>query len=436
MKRSIGEFLAVSFPKVLGGVCTVGLNLWLIHYLQPAEFGVLSLCLVAVLVVDSMLGSPIDLGVIRLATAYEAQKSGRSLDIQKAALLIKGTILATCVVVLAIWGNVISQALLHTQRPRLAWATLLAIASLLLLRSAQVNLQVERRFTGYGALDFTQMTLKFGGVVLLVRWGMASPGAVLIWFVVGPAIATAAWFVWRGRSVVRAQASRGGVRELLSYTRWFLATFALAALISRMDLFLLARWTNLRETGIFAAGQTVAWIPQLLGMYLAIVVGPRVMPAWDQQRLYPLMKYFQLGLGVAALAGYALVTIGLRWLGPVIFPAAFLKSRAVIQALLPGALAGFLTFPLVLTALMFLRPRFLFLVDCVVLLPALGLYALVIPRFGAVGAAWVTTSINITRAAIAQIAAWRCARRNSAASFEPGVIPSLSVPLTAGGRLS
>jgi O-antigen/teichoic acid export membrane protein len=436
MKRSISDFLAVSFPKVLGGVCTVALNLWLIRYLQPAEFGVLSLCLVTVLIADSMLGSPIDLGVIRLATAYGAQASGRSLDIQKAALLVKGTVLAAAAFVLALRGNFASQLLLHSTGSRLAWATLLAIAGLLLLRSAQVNLQVDRRFTAYGALDFAQMMLKFGGVVLFVRFGTVTPGAVLIWFVAGPAIAAAAWFVWRGRLVLKARASRGGVRELLSYARWFLATFAVAALVSRMDLFLLARWGNLRETGIFAAGQTVAWIPQLLGMYLAIVVGPRVMPAWDEQRLYPLMKHFQIGLCAISLAGYILSVIGLRWLGPLIFPAAFLQSRAVIQALLPGSLAGFLTFPLVLTALMFLRPRFLFLVDCAAFLPALGLYALVIPRFGAVGAAWVTTCVNVTRAAIAQIAAWRCARRNLAAAIQPDVIPSLSVPVAAGGRLS
>jgi O-antigen/teichoic acid export membrane protein len=433
--RSIGEFLAVSFPKALGGACTIAVNLWLIRYLQPAEFGVLSLCLVTVLVTDGMLGSPIDLGVIRLATACEATIQ-RSLNIQKAALLLKGAVMAAGAMALTIWASAISRTSLHDPRPQLAWATLTAIASLLVLRSAQVNLQVERRFAAYGALDFGQMLLKFGGIALLLRFGMATPGGVLIWFITGPAVVAAVWTALHGHSMLRTRPSRGDTRDLLSYTRWFLVTFALAALISRMDLFLLARWGGLREAGIFAAGQAVAWIPQLVGTYLAIVIGPRVMPAWGEGRLLQLIRRFQLGLGATAVAGYVLAMIGLRWLGPLVFPAAFFRSRAVMQALLPGALAGFVTFPLVLTTLMFLRPRFLLLMDCLTLLPLVGLYFLIIPRFGAVGAAWVTTVANVTRATIAQVVAVRCARANLTAGTQPSLISPIGVPVPAGGRLS
>lgn len=434
-KRSITEFLAVSFPKALGGACTIAVNLWLIRYLQPAEFGVLSLCLVTVLVADGMLGSPIDLGVIRLATACEGAIQ-RSLNIQKAALLLKGAVIAAGVLALTIWGGAISRTLLHDPRPNLVWATLIAIASLLALRSAQVNLQVERRFAAYGALDFGQMLLKFSGIALLLRLGTATPSGVLTWFIAGPTVVAAVWIALHGHSVLRARPSWVDTHDLLSYTRWFVGTFALAALISRMDLFLLARWGSLREAGVFAAGQGVAWIPQLIGTYLAIVIGPRVMPAWGERRLFPLMRRFQLGLGAIAVAAYMLAMVGMRWLGPFVFPVAFFHSGAVMQALLPGAMAGFLTFPLVLTTLMFLRPRFLFLMDCITLLPLLGLYFLIIPRFGAVGAAWVTTVANVTRATIAQVAAWRCARENVSAGIQPSRISRLGVPVPAGGRLS
>ena len=159
------------------------------------------------------------------------------------------------------------------------------------------------------------------------------------------------------------------------------------------------------------------------------------MPAWDEGRLFQLIRRFQLGLGATAVAGYVLAMIGLRWLGPLVFPVAFFRSRAVMQALLPGALAGFVTFPLVLTTLMFLRPKFLFLMDCLTLLPLLGLYLLIIPRFGAVGAAWVTTAANVTRATIAQVVAWRCARENLTVGIRP-LISGLGVPVPAGGRLS
>jgi len=277
--------------------------------------------------------------------------------------------------------------------------------------------------------------VKFGGVALIVQFSAATPRNVLMWFVAGPALASCAWFAMHGHKVLAARYSAGATRELLLYTRWILITFALAGAISRMDLYLIARWGSLRESGIFAAGQAIAWMPQLVGTYLAIIVGPRIMPAWNERRLFPLLKRFQLGLFATAIVGYAVIILGLRWIGPIVFPVGFVRSQAVSEALLPGALAGFVMFPLVLTTLMFLRPKFLFLIDCISLLPVVALYFYIIPRFGAVGAAWVTTGTNVTRAVIAQVVAWNCARKNLAADVGPLVDASLGMPAPAGGRL-
>ena len=89
------------------------------------------------------------------------------------------------------------------------------------------------------------------------------------------------------------------------------------------------------------------------------------------------------------------------------FCARFAAAQNAILVLLPGALAGLATFPVTMTFLMFVRPRFLFTVDCLATPVVCLLYAYAIPRYGALGAAWVTSGSCLTRALVAQVAAWR-----------------------------
>jgi hypothetical protein len=59
---------------------------------------------------------------------------------------------------------------------------------------------------------------------------------------------------------------------------------------------------------------------------------------------------------------------------------------------------------------MFVRPKFLFIMDCISFPILVLLYFYAISRYGAVGAAWVTSAANMTRALIAQSMAWQWAQ--------------------------
>jgi hypothetical protein len=74
--------------------------------------------------------------------------------------------------------------------------------------------------------------------------------------------------------------------------------------------------------------------------------------------------------------------------------------------LLPGALAALVSFPLTYTLLMFARPRFLFLMDACTAPILLIVYYWVVPAYGPVGAAFVTSASRVGKAGIAQAVAW------------------------------
>jgi hypothetical protein len=70
-------------------------------------------------------------------------------------------------------------------------------------------------------------------------------------------------------------------------------------------------------------------------------------------------------------------------------------------------------FPLTLPFLLFVRPRFFFVMDCLSLPILLTLYIFAIKHHGALGAAWVTAASKVIKGLLAQIVAWKLAVSNT-----------------------
>ena len=412
IRKSSGQFLLIALPKILGGVLTFALNLVLLRHFGPSEFGIYALCVAIILLADSIIGTSLDMSVLRLAPLYRQGQYATSLSIQRTGLWIKVILgLAACALV-ALFAGPLSRILFHRAGLQpLLYLACAAISALLLLRSAQVHSQVCHRFAIYGALELMQLITKFGGIAALLLFGHVTVLNVLLFFIFGPLAGFAVWRASFGREFSRAAPfKRAMASEIWRYSRWFLLTFGLAALISRLDLFLLARWSSLAEVGIFSAGQLISWIPQLIGTYLAVLVTPRIMPLVKSGEFYSFFKSLQSKLLAGCALLYAVSLIAVPPLCRLLLPAKYSQSLPVILVLLPGAFAGLASFPLTIGFVMFIKPRFLFVMDCISLPVLLLLYRYAIAQHGAVGAAWVTTAANLSRAAIAQILAWKWAR--------------------------
>jgi len=424
--KGTGEFLFVAFPKILGGLLTFALNLVLLRHFGPSEFGIYALCVALILLADAIVGSSMDMSVLRLAPLYRDTNYKLSLGIQRTALWLKLGLASFSSALLSLFAGPLSRMLFHqTGLQPLLYTTCGAVSALLLLRSAQVHPQVARRFFWFGLLEMLQVITKFGGIALLLLAGHVSAMNVLLFFVLGPLVSFIAWRATIGREFSRAVPfSRAITGEIWRYSRWFLLTFGLAAFISRLDLLLLARWHSLTEVGIFSAGQAIAWVPQLIGTYLAVLFTPRIMPLVGTGRFYDFFSKFQLTMLAVCLLIFVACLIAVPSLGHWLLPAKYGQSLRVILILLPGALSGLATFPVTIGFVMFIRPKFLFAMDCVSLPILLLLYHYAIGLYGATGAAFVTTAANLSRGTIAQIMAWKWAR-----GLDPTGVPS-GVPLS------
>ncbi len=416
----------VAAPKAINGIGTLGLSLVLIRYLGPESFGIYWLCVATVLLVDAVLGSAIDLGTLRLAPSYRKEDPSRSLSVEQAAFTFKlGVALGAFLLLVPFAESLAGHFFQSEGYAHLIFLTAAASFSMLLLRSAQVYLQVEGKFHLYGLLDLLHFGLKFGGIALLILVGQVTPGLVLSFFSIGPIAAVTYFGFTQGLAIFSiARFDPGVLRELLGYVKWFLLTFCLASLLARVDLFLLSNWASIREVGILSAAYVLALGFELLGAYLAVVYSPRVIPYCRDGRFTTFYRKFQsgllLGCGLLFVVAFIVVQMG----AATVLPSQYATSATAFLILLPGALAALATFPVTLAFVMFVRPRFIFSMDLFSVPVLVLLYAYAIPRYGALGAACVTSSGRLIKSMITQVAAWRWSGRLTGVTLDREVAPS------------
>jgi hypothetical protein len=165
-------------------------------------------------------------------------------------------------------------------------------------------------------------------------------------------------------------------------------------------------------------------VPQMLGNYIAIVLGPRVMPLQEVGALLADYRAWQQRLWAVAVAMFVLVAPVLWLAGPLLLPAAYHAAIPTALALLPSGLAAFVLFPYTVAVLLYFRPYVPIAFDLIATPLLLATYLYVIPRLGVVGAACVTSAYALARCAL-----WQRVAMRAIAGASRSTKPFLSIPL-------
>jgi O-antigen/teichoic acid export membrane protein len=388
----------------------------------------ISVCITWILMSDAVMGAAVDMGVLRLAPLRYQRDPRQSLEFQQAALIMKPLgALALGLPILAL-AQPLSQALFQTPSGgHLLFLSMISVIGLLIMRSVQVHFQVTSSFVRYGVTDLLHSFFRFGPIALLLLSGHASPTTVLLCYSVAPFLLIGALLPTAARRLMMVTPSRIVCLELWRTVRWYLATTTLGSIIARMDIFLVSLLAGIRQAGIFAAAQVIALIPQLIGMYIAVVYAPRIMPLLKAGTLAPAYWRFQKRVALASVGVYVatFTSFKLQWLPSWGLPESFRDTPAVILILLPAALCALYSFPYTISLLLFTRPTALFAFDFLSLPLLLICYTCIIPSHGAIGAAAVTSGFSLSKTAFMQALAYRVLKSQGGDFLPPHSIPSM-----------
>ena len=406
--RTLYQTLCVAVPKGLGGFVTIGLNGLLLTRMTPAEFGVYSICLLLVTLADGVLGAAIDMSAVKLASLHRLQDPRRAAAAEQWAAVFKIGLSLLLIGLLLPALPQLSQALFHRSDAALLLLAMTVAAAVLLMRSVFTHLQLRGRFAAYAGLELLAQSLRVAGIAAVLLWWQPSAWTLTLAALGGTGLAVLGGL--GGLGIANLGLTPGRLRwsdgsELLHTLRWMLLTFALSSLYARLDILLLTQWSTIDQVGLFAAAQVFAFVPELFGMWLAVVFSPRVAPAQADATLRGLMLRVQSVVGAAAVSAGLLIGCVLTAL-PGSLPGKYAGAAELLMPLLLGALAGMVAMPVSVPFLMFAKPRFIVTFDLLSAPLLLLAYHLAIEHSGAVGAAWVSGCARLIKAAVLLASAW------------------------------
>ena len=409
------EFLCIAAPKVVGGMLLILMNIALMRFFEPAQYGVYSLCVTSIILIDVIVGTSVDMGVLRLAPLYRNEDYGRSIALELAGVSFKLMVGVALLALAALFSEQVSSYLFEQEDgASLIYLTVFSGVALLLFRSTLVHLQLEQRFGLYGLVEWAHNIVKYGVIAVLLIAFSPGPAQVLLAFAITSTFACVLGYWVMSQRVVQSnwRGHKGIFKKLFNFVKWYALTIVVGTLISRMDVYFVGILGGVDQAGIFSAALVIALIPEILGTYLAVVFNPRIMTYWQERQFYPLYRRVQIALYVVAVFIFVLALLIVEYYSEWLIPRDYKQAEEIFLVLLLGTLAGMVTYPLTASFLMFMRPKFLLKLECSAFPFIVASYIYAIDIYGLLGAAWVTALSRLIRALVSQTVAWRVARTN------------------------
>ncbi len=366
-------------------------NLVTANGLSPASFGLVSLGLAMLNVLQEICGIGVDMAMVRLAAPHIASNPLKSHQYYKASLQIK--LLINGIVALVIWScsTWIASAIYQNlgMIPYIQWVALGLIGAAI-YNYMLARFQVEERFTVYAVLRVLNNLTK-----LLIL------GALWWFYVFQPVNVMAAWiasfFVSFGIALLfkdRTKHKQKSLtvnlqywREIFDFGKWVVASSFLFALYSRTDLFILGRFANAGEVGQYAAAWNITFVIDLLTYSIIIALLPKAARLCNVKEF---TEYIQSTFLICLLLSVLLLPLYFfsDWIFSVLFPK-YQDSSEIFNVLFWGAIVTLLFHPIYLILYSRNRVNYLAFVNFILVVFCAILGIVIIPEHGTLGAAGV-----------------------------------------------
>ena len=363
--------------------------------LSPAQFGMVSIALATLNVLQEICGNGLDLGMVRLAAPHLEKNPGVATAYYRAALQIK--LLVNGSVALLLYFLAADLAALIFENPEMApmlrWVSV-GLMGACLYNYMLARVQAEERFSLYAVLRASNNIGKLivlGGIWLL---DMFSPDSVLgAWmgaFFIGYVLSLA---LGATRQSAKAEGHYIGTHYwsgIIGFSKWVIASSFLFSLYSRVDMLILSRFVSATEIGQYAAAWNITFIIDLMTYSVIIALLPQAVKI---QHHGDFPDYLKKTFGICLILAVGLSPLYFlsNWFFSVFFPA-YTESADLFRVLFVGAIITLLFHPLYLILYARNRVSRLTLINLFLVVFCAALGIAIIPTFGAEGAAWVTVT--------------------------------------------
>ncbi len=369
--------------------------------LKPADFGIFSVAMAVfeVAVVFTEIG--IGISLVRFVPMFSIKDKSRADYYLKVGfwLLVGSAVIVTSIGLFL--SPVIAERLY--QKPQLSYPValgFLAVFGGILWSYFLYSLHARERFKPYAVFRVIIGLVKLALIGLLIYFAALTINNVLMLYILLPVVGFVVGIIYIRTPLIKARGDfKDTFSSLINFSKWmFLIDFFLM-LSNRIDLLILGRYVKDEVLGHYSMAYYMISMFTILTSSLVNVLLPHVSKFNSMAQIKAYVRKIPKITFLCAVALLPIIFI----MGPIInllVGPEYNPSIVFFQIMFFGFLVTFIIDPIYLVAYSVNKPRVLSFLCIVRLILSAGINIVLIPRYGAMGAAIASVSTNFLVAAV------------------------------------
>lgn len=403
IKENISELIQLSKSKVgkdsaivlIGNFLGAGLGfiatILITRTLGPAEFGLFSVALAVMGIASQISDFGISTGLTRFVSLY------LKADIQKANLMLKVSlkfklIITTIVFIIGFFASE-SLAIHVFGKPELKPILELAFTGAFgtsLVGYISTTLQARQSFAKFTYINLINPFIKITIIVLLYLTYNLNLLSALTTVIIIPFIAFLIGSLIIPRDFLETKGDEKEVlNELYHFSKWILVSVFCVMIFNRLDVIMLTYFKTIEVVGYYSAAYTFAFVFPLVTGTITTVLLPKVSMISEKEQLRNYIKR-SLKVSIPFLFPLIILLFISHPLIVYIYGNEYLPAVIIFQILICGFALSIIINPISLIIYSFNKPEILAYLNIMQLILNFIGNVVVIPSYGAIGAAFVT----------------------------------------------
>lgn len=290
---------------IINGLLGAAFYILMARSLGPSDFGLLIVSVATLTLIADIVDFGTNTGLVRFVSSSLISNKERALRFLKLSLKVKLAVWVLVLIVGITLAPIVADKVFN--KTELAFPlklTMIGVGGALFFSFATASLQAFQKYLTWSVVNISTNFLRLVFIFILFFYGQLNLTSGFVTYLSLPffGFSFASLFIpIRKIFTVKDEFSVG--KEFFRYNFWVALFTIIAAISSRLDTFLIARFLPTREIGIYgAANQLVSVIPQIIGA-LGVVAAPKFASFVDIKQMITYFKKFQLMVIGLSLVG-------------------------------------------------------------------------------------------------------------------------------------
>ncbi len=394
--KTLRQSVVTATGTIINGVIGWIFYILVARNLGPSNFGIFSVATATIGLLSSIFNVGVDTGLVRFVGKYISSDKEKAFRFMKLGLKVK--IISGVALITIGWFLIPFFAYTVLDKPGLLFPLRLSLIGAfgwLLSFFVTSCLQATQKFFSWVGLNIFMTSLRLFAVLGLIYFGISNINFSLYAYIYSPFIGFLLGITFLPK-FFKVKDEGSIAKEFFHYNKWVAIFTVIAAISSRLDIYLSTRLLSLSDLGIYSVANNLSSIVSEIVLALATVVAPKLasfVSVIDAKRYLKKLQLFVIALSVFGVAfGIPLS----YYLIPKLYGLSYTPSILPFSILLISQAIFLISVPVHTSIYYYFSEPKVFVFVClgqIILISTLGWYA--ISTYGYIGAAFTMLVGNL-----------------------------------------